>query len=159
MCFLPILERYMIAVVNSDEKNDLEINPLGLRPWRSLAQVAKKISIPETHFFTKFSAKTHQWLASENEIFISKMEQGNLGPMRANTKPNRTSVGLREGRFWLRIPKTWNPCSEKIILLQIFRFIAKSLMAGLVKIFGIRYFPPGPRSVSKPPDLFEKSQI
>lgn len=59
--------------------------------------------------------------------------------MRASTRPNRTSVGLGEGRSGLKSPKTWNPCSEKkIILLQIFRFIAKYLMVGLVKRFGIR---------------------
>ncbi len=37
-------------------------------------------------------------------------------------------------------------------------FIAKYLMVGLVKRLGIRYCPPVPRSVSKPPDLLEKSQ-
>ena len=69
MCVSPLLERYMTTVANSEEKYGLEIKPLGPRLWISLAQVAKKISIPETQIFTNFSAKTHQWLASENQIF------------------------------------------------------------------------------------------
>ena len=113
MCFSPLLEMYMTVVANSEEKDGLEIKPLCSRPWRSLAQVPKKISISETQFFTKFSAKAHQWLASENQIFKSEMEQGNLGPMRVSTRPNRISVGLGEGRSGLRSPKPWNLCSEK----------------------------------------------
>ncbi len=66
MCFSPLLERYMTIVANSEEKDGLEIKPLGPRPWRLLAQVAKKNSIPKTQIFTKFSTKPHQWLASEN---------------------------------------------------------------------------------------------
>jgi len=66
MCFSPLLERYMTVVANSEEKDGLEIKPLGPTPWRSLAQVPKKNSISEPQIFTKFSAKTHQWSASEN---------------------------------------------------------------------------------------------
>ena len=79
--------------------------------------------------------------------------------MRASTRLNRTSVGLGEGRSGLRSPKHETLVLKKIILLQIFRFIAKYLMVGLVKRFGIRYCPPGPRFVSKHPNLLEKSQI
>ena len=57
MCFSSLLERYLASVENSEEKEALEIKPLGPRPWRSLAQVAKKISISETQIFTKFSTK------------------------------------------------------------------------------------------------------
>ena len=88
------------------------------------------------------------------------MEQGNLGPMRASTRPNRTNVGLGESRSGFRSPKLETLVLKNIILLQIFRFIAKPLMVGLVKRFGIRYCcPPGPRSVSKPSYLLENSQI
>ena len=57
----------------------------------------------------------------------------------------------------LEAPKLETLVLKKIILLKIFRFIEKSLMVGLAKIFGTRYCLPGHRFVSKHPDLLEEN--
>jgi len=59
----------------------------------------------------------------------------------------------------LGAPKLETLVLKKIKLLQIFRFIAKFLMVGLIKIFGTRYCPPGSRISSKPSVCLRKSQI
>ena len=55
MSFSPLLERYMTVVANNEEKEGLEIKPLGSRPWRSLVQVAEtKFDIWNTNFYQIF---------------------------------------------------------------------------------------------------------
>ena len=55
--------------------------------------------------------------------------------MRASTGPIELALGYEKTDLGLRAPKLETLVLKKIILLQIFKFIAKSLMVGPVNKF------------------------